>query len=444
MTPRRSASLRLTLLISGGIVVLSLCAMAVQYRVTERALEARQAALLSADLRGLAALYDQRRIISLRQGIDFRVAAQPPGETLYLLEDREGRRLAGDAQGWPDEVQRLGDMFAPEPAQRFEAEGRTWLGVGRELPGGFPFLAARGLSGDADTLTALRRGIAATGAVLAALALVAGWGVSRRVVGRIARVNALADRVAEGELSARLPGPRGDDEFGALEAHVHRMLDRIETLNRATHRLSDAIAHELRTPLNRILQKLGDSGADAAVREEMRAAIRIFDSLLDISAAEAQAGERPGLTPVDLSATVSQVAELYAAVAEDKGLTWHEHIAPGLTVLGDRNLIAQAVSNLLDNAVKFCAPGDAVTVDLVRADGRCILTVRDTGPGLPDELGDLAFARFVRGERDRGVAGHGLGLALVQAIATRHGAKVTRPATERGFAIAIAWPPLDA
>jgi len=102
--------------------------------------------------------------------------------------------------------------------------------------------------------------------------------------------------------------------------------------------------------------------------------------------------------------------------------------------------MAQLVSNLLDNAIKFCAPGDAITTTLAPEGDRHLLAVRDTGPGLPEDINDLAFERFVRGERDRAVAGHGLGLALVQAIATRHGARLTRPQVQKGFAIAIAWP----
>jgi signal transduction histidine kinase len=276
--------------------------------------------------------------------------------------------------------------------------------------------------------------------------MAAGWGVSRAVLGRIGRLNALADEVAEGNLSARLPAPRGQDEFAVLQDHVHNMLDRIEALNRATHRLSDAIAHELRTPLNRIQQRLGtleatDDSADE-IRGEIRSTIRIFDALLDISAAEAARGQRPGLVPVNLSELAEEVFDLYEPLAEDAGLEARTEIAANLWVLGEQSLLAQLLTNLLENAIKYCAPGDTVTVRLHADAGRHILSVVDTGPGIPPEMREQMFDRFTRAERDRGTAGHGLGLALVQAIAARHGAKLVLPEAAKGFAIQVSFPKL--
>lgn len=440
-----SASLRVTLAVAAGIIVLSLGAMAVQYRITARALEARQDGLLAAELDAYAQFYEQRRIPGLREAIDARSAVTPRDQALYLLQDRNGTTLAGNLPDWPQGVRAQGTLFATAPAQDLVLDGTTYRGVARDLPGGFPFLAARSLAPDAATLAQLRGTILRVLVALVALSLVAGWLVARAAVGRIDRLNALADRVAGGELSARLPGPRAADEFGALEGHVHAMLDRIEALNRATHRLSDSIAHELRTPLNRIRQRLSRlTGQDeelAAIDAEMAGAIRIFDSLLDISSAEAAAGTS-GLVPVDFSALAAEVFDLYAPLAEDKGLTATADIAPDCTILGERNLLAQLVSNLLDNAIKFCAPGDSIALSLGPDGPAHRLAISDTGPGVPSEIRDAAFDRFTRAERDRGIAGHGLGLALVQAIATRHGARVTLPDTARGFRIEVSWPAL--
>jgi signal transduction histidine kinase len=225
------------------------------------------------------------------------------------------------------------------------------------------------------------------------------------------------------------------------------MLDRIQNLNRATHRLSDTIAHELRTPLNRMLQKLskieGQEALTSELKAEMRQAIRMFDSLLDISRAEADLGTGGGLVPVDLSAVASEVWELYEPLAEDKGLIAEASVTPGLRVLGDRNLIAQVLSNLIDNAIKYCSAGDRVMLELSEQGDRHLMRVADSGPGLPDDLKAEAFERFTRAERDRGIKGHGLGLALVRAIAARHGARMVMPATEGGFALEIHWPRLQ-
>lgn len=446
-----AATLRLAAVVAVAVTLLSLAGMALQYRLVEARLMDEAGRLLAADLDGFATLYEQRRIIALRQAIEFRAASGASGEMLMLM-NRDGTVLAGTHADWPVAVVPEGAGFGPDGAVRFAAGGQDWLGVGRVLPGGFPLLVARDLGPVLDTLSALRRGIVALGfAMLAAGALV-GWVMAGRVMARIGRVNVLADRVAAGDLSARLPGLRSADEFGQLEAHVHEMLDKIEALNRETHRLSDTIAHELRTPLNRMLQKLGRiEGQDAVtddLRAEMRQTVRVFDALLDISRAEADAvvagGPGGGLRPVDLSALLVELWELYEPLAEDKGLVTQIAVPDGVRVLGDRTLISQMVANLLDNAVKYCHSGDSLTLTLAEVGDRQVMTLADTGPGLPADLRETVFDRFARGERDRALPGHGLGLALVRAIATRHGAKLTLPQREKGFAIEVGWPKVAA
>jgi signal transduction histidine kinase len=434
------------LLVASGIILLSLGAMGLQYRVTAHSLETRQAELLQTDLEAFAALYEQRRIVALREAIEFRVASTPPERVIYLLMDRQ-TKLAGNIDTWPSGLAPAGTLFSTEDAQSFDHAGVPYVGVARELPGGFPFLVARSQADTLATLAELRSLIVWVAAALVAVALVAGWGVSRAVLGRIGRLNALADKVAEGDLAARLPAPRAQDEFAVLQDHVHNMLDRIGALNRATHRLSDAIAHELRTPLNRIQQRLstletGDDRADE-IRAEIRSTIRIFDALLDISAAEAAQGQRPGLVPVNLSELAEEVFDLYEPLAEDAGLIAKSDLAPDLWVLGERSLLAQLLTNLLENAIKYCRAGDHLTLGLHEADGRHVLSVTDTGPGIPPDMREQMFDRFTRAPRDRATAGHGLGLALVQAIAARHGAKLVLPETAKGFAIQISCPKLD-
>ena len=440
------ATLRLAALMALAVTLLSLGAMLLQYRLVETRIMEAQQALLTADLGSFAALYDQRRIIALRQAIEYRAAAAT-GDEMLLLQDRNGTVLAGTLTEWPVGLAPVGAAFAAEDAFEFTTLGKRWLAVARELPGGFPLLVARSLQPVDDTLAALRRGILGLLAASLAAGGLFGWLSARSVMGRIGRINDLADKVAEGELDARLPGERSADEFGLLETHVHSMLDRIQNLNRATHRLSDTIAHELRTPLNRMLQKLskieGQEALTSELKAEMRQAIRMFDSLLDISRAEADQGTGGGLVPVDLSAVAAEVWELYEPLAEDKGLIAEAHVAPGLKVLGDRNLIAQVLSNLIDNAIKYCSAGDRVMLDLSEAGDRHLMRFADTGPGLPDDLKAEAFERFTRAERDRGIKGHGLGLALVRAIAARHGARMAMPETESGFALEIHWPRLQ-
>jgi len=427
-----------------AVTLLSLGAMALQYRLVEGRLHDGQRALLAADMDGFAALYEQRRIIALRQAIEYRTEAGNADEA-FRLADREGRILAGRAPEGLAALAPSGEGLSPIPAAEVDVAGTRWLAVSRVLPGGFVLLAGRSLGPVDATLAAMRRGMAALVAGLLVAGALVGWIAARQVMGRIGRLNALADEVAAGNLEARLAGPRSRDEFGLLESHVHAMLDRIANLNRATHRLSDTIAHEMRTPLNRILTRIGRiEGQEelvASIRAEMRQAIRVFDSLLDISRAEADRGSGGGLVPVDLSRTVAEMWEFYEAAAEEHGLLTEALIEPGATVLGDRNLLAQLIANLLDNAIKYCAAGDGLRVELSAAE-RITLRVVDTGPGLPPGMGEEVFERFTRAERDRAraIRGHGLGLALVRAIALRHGARLSLPQAERGLTVEIAFP----
>lgn len=444
------STLKLAAVMALAISILSLLAMALQYRLVETRLTEATKAALSADLAGYAALYQQRRIIALRQAITDRTST---GGELLLLQDRNGKRLAGTETAWPAQIEARDptatyEDFSAAEAQRFTYNGTPWLGVARTLPGGFPLLVARSLAPVEATLQSLRKGMAALSMVLLAAGAMIGTLAAQSVMARISRINSLADKVATGDLSARLPGPRSADEFGLLETHVHAMLDRIENLNRATHRLSDTIAHELRTPLNRMMQKLGQienqPALAADLKSEMRNAIRVFDSLLDISRAEADQGSGGGLLPVDLSAVTAEVWALYEPLAEDKGLICSLQTEADLQVLGDRNLIAQMLSNLIDNAIKYCTAGDSLSLTLCQTPDHHRLTLSDSGPGLPPDLRDDAFERFTRATRDkaRGIQGHGLGLALVRAIAARHGAKLTLPEVEKGLTVEVLWPKL--
>ncbi|MDQ2065965.1 HAMP domain-containing sensor histidine kinase [Xinfangfangia sp. CPCC 101601] len=439
------ATWRLAAVMALAVAALSLGAMALQYRLVEARLMAAQRSLLAADLDGFAALYAQRRIIALREAIALR--ADLGGGEMTLLLDRQGQVLAGTLPGWPEGLARQGEGFTIDPAQEIEMQGQRWLVVARALPGDFPLLLGRSLQPVDATLAALRQGMLALLVGVLIVAGATGWLAAAWVMRRIGRLNDLADQVAAGALSARLPGPRAMDEFGLLETHVHAMLDRIESLNRATHQLSDSIAHELRTPLNRMLQRLsslqGQEAEVAALKGEMRQTIRMFDALLDISRAEADEGGG-GLLPVNLSQTAVDVWDLYEALAEDKGLIPRANISQGLMVLGDRTLLAQLLANLLDNAIKYCAPGDQLALTVAEEAGQVILRLADTGPGMPQSLRDEAFDRFTRAERDRarGIKGHGLGLALVRAIATRHGARLTLPETARGLVVELAFPTL--
>lgn len=436
-----SAARKLTTGIALAVLAVSVAGLCVQYVMVRRDLEARQHDLVQADMAGFSALYDQRRVPAVRQAIEFHKNAT--GGPMLTLLDRSGDVLAATHGSWPDALPLPDEGVALGPAALVH-DGVAWLGLARTLPGGFPLMVARSSAEMQTTLAAMRRIIAAVVLGVALAALGVGHLASRWILARITRINALADQVAAGDLSARLGGPRAEDEFGLLETHIHAMLDRIEALNRATNHLSDTIAHELRTPLTRIrtrLARLDMASEDTAgVMADIRSTIRLFDSLLEIARAEATVSDPQGARLIDLSALMEEVGDLYAALADETGIAFHSEIAPGATVLGDRNLITQLVSNLLENAIKFTPAGENITLALASGQTRHVLRVADTGPGLPEGFQEVAFDRFTRAASPDEAPGHGIGLALVRAIALRHGAKVSLPVTEKGFCIEIEWP----
>ena len=172
----------------------------------------------------------------------------------------------------------------------------------------------------------------------------------------------------------------------------------------------------------------------------------MFDSLIDISRAEADQRSCGGILPVDLSSVTVEVWDLYEPLAEDKRLRCTLQTTPDLYILSDRNLIAQMLANLIDNAIKYCAAGDTLTLTLTltQTSDHHRLTLSDTGPGLPHEMRDAAFERFTCASRDkdRGIRDHCLGLALVRAIAARHGTMLTLPAVDKGLTVELPWPKL--
>ena len=241
--------------------------------------------------------------------------------------------------------------------------------------------------------------------------------------------------IMRGDLSKRLPVGGSGDEIDRLAENLNAMIARIEALLRGMKEVSDNIAHDLRTPLTRLRNNadtaLRQTGEPAALRETLEKVIgeadglmRIFDALLTI--ARAESGSGPKMETLDISRIAEDVAELYEAAAEERGVAFAFAIEPGLLVRGNRELIAQTLANLLDNGLKYGVPaaaGLAPELRLVlRREGRRVhLSVEDRGPGVPAADRNRVLDRFVRLEASRTLPGSGLGLSLAAAIARLHG-----------------------
>ncbi|MFM8990338.1 MAG: sensor histidine kinase, partial [Alphaproteobacteria bacterium] len=266
-------------------------------------------------------------------------------------------------------------------------------------------------------------------ALTVALSILVGFLARHLLARRLARISGVADRVVLGDLSTRVALTGAGDEFDRLSGDINLMLDRISELMDGVRQVSNAIAHDLRTPLARLRGRLeaalraSDSPerfratAEAAL-QELDQVVRIFEALLRI--AEIEAGHRrAAFAPLDLAVLATDVAELYQPLAEQRGLVLETALAPAACI-GDRTLVAQALANLVDNAIKYTRAGGHVRVATATRGGSVELVVEDDGPGIPEGERDKVVRRFYRLEPSRGSPGSGLGLSLVVSVAKLH------------------------
>jgi signal transduction histidine kinase len=327
-------------------------------------------------------------------------------------------------------------------AQVFRLQGDLRLLVGRDVR---DLEATRGL-----ILDALTWGLALT----AGLALVGGWLMTSRVVRRIEAINQTSRDIMEGDLSRRIPLGGSGDDFDQLADGLNRMLSRIETLMAGVRQVSDNIAHDLRTPLTRLRTKLevlraelesalGDGHPTSAAVEETIAdadvMLTTFNALLRIARIES-GSQRAGFAEVDLAPLAQDVAELYEPVAADKDQTLLVEVPRSALVIGDRDLLFQALGNLVDNAVKYTPEGGRVTLRIRPLADTIAVEVTDSGPGIPPELRGEVFRRFFRADHSRSTPGSGLGLSLVQAVIQLHGASIELGDNGPGLRVTVRVP----
>jgi signal transduction histidine kinase len=330
------------------------------------------------------------------------------------------------------------------------------------LPGGIRVLVGR----DLDERGRMLHIVALAGrwsvAIVIVLGIIGGIFVSRRVLKRVDAMTGTAQTIMAGDLSGRLSVMGSGDEFDRLAHNLNAMLERIESLMRGLKEVTDNIAHDLKTPLTRLRNRceaaLRTANSDVEFRrvledtiEESEGLIRTFDALLMI--ARAESGEvREGMAEFDVAEVARDVGELYEPLAEDKGLTLEVEAKQQAAVKGNRELVSQALANLVDNAIKYAAPCTTESLDavngersgiLVKADteqDRIVLTVSDRGPGIPQDDRSRVVGRFVRLERSRSLPGCGLGLSLVSAVARLHGGELKLEDNAPGLRARISLP----
>lgn len=315
-------------------------------------------------------------------------------------------------------------------------ERRDLAVVSRVLPAGLLLQIARSTDARAVLLAPLRRTMWIAGSTAVLLAAGAGAWLSWRAIRPVRAMAATARRIiATGDLSARVEGTDRGDEVGELVRQFNTLLERNGNLLNAMREALDNVAHDLRTPLTRLrtgaesaLQQSGDPaaarGALTECLEETDRIRRLLDTLLDVSAAESGV-LRLARENVGIDRLFAEVADLYAMVAEEKSIRIHFGQAPGLSVHADPVRLRQVLANLVDNAVKYTPAGGTVSIDAEKRDGRVVISVRDTGPGIPAGEEDKIWRRLYRGDHSRSQRGLGLGLSVVKALVEAHGGWVS-------------------
>jgi signal transduction histidine kinase len=436
----------------GAGLVLAFVAWQVQELVDEET-----ARTIEAEAAGLAEQYGQGGIRQLGIVIDGR--SREPGSSLYLLTDFSGQPLAGNVARLPQGVlDRPGLVETPYETVDQAPGDRRALAKIFLLPGGFRLLVGHDLRDRARIGAVMVRALATSLIFLTALGGLGGLFVARRVLHRIDAMSKSTQAIMAGDMSERLAIIGSGDELDRLALNLNEMLGRIDELMAGLREVSDNIAHDLRTPLTRLrnhaeaaLRLEGDkSDYRAALErtiEESDGLIKVFNALLMIARAEAGT-ERAGMGEFDVGDAVRGVAELYEPVAEEAGVALRVEVAPGLRIVGNRELIGQTIANLLDNALKYGAPAPCsspvsqtdVTLGARRVGEEIELVVADHGPGIASADRARVLGRFVRLEGARSRPGSGLGLSLAAAVARMHGGAVRLEDNAPGLRVVLALP----
>lgn len=410
-------------------------------------------ATIDAEMQGLV---DQSRVSGIdavREIVNLRSKHDPDHLGAYVLASPSGRVLAGNLVAWPDippdangvyrfRLRELGDH--PGPSQEVMARGA-------ELGGGFRLLVGRDIEQKHRTQELIRNAIVMGVGMMLIIGIAGGFAISRWTIGRLELINRTTSAIIAGNLGRRIAMEGGGDEFDELAQNLNAMLERIEKLLAGMREVTDNVAHDLRTPLSRMRSRLEvalmhEVDSDET-RELLEATMRDADGLIAtfnalLSIARAEAGSRTAeWEEIDLTQAVHDVAELYEPLAEEKEIALSIDAREPVLVQGHPQLLAQAIANLVDNAIKYTPQGGKVALSTGNQPQPFVRVV-DNGPGIPPEQRQRALERFVRLQPERTTPGNGLGLSLVSAVASLHGATLELGDAEPGLQVTLRIPAL--
>lgn len=445
----RSAALRFAAIYALLFGVSAVALAVFVWFATGGVLDRETDAAITADVQALSERWQAGGLPALIITIENRLAEDVDDNAIYLVVDPAMHRVVGNLSAWPNNLP-LAQTWAELPITR--AGVRSVARVRRfNLPNGFHLLVGR----DVEARTRLRSLLA--GALVWALGGMIVLGLGGAIVVRglfrraLANVSATTAAISAGDLTKRVHLSGRGDEFDHLSETINEMLERISRLMDGVRQVSNAIAHDLRTPITRARARLEDAALHAASEADLRAALEraiadldgiaaIFQALLRIAEIEAGA-RRSAFAPFDAAPLLADLVDLYGPLAEERGVALTLSVPAALPLFGDRDLIQQAVANLLDNALKFSPKGSSVALLAEVAKDATNLVVADHGPGIPVADRARATERFFRSDAARNTPGAGLGLALVQAVAQLHAGSLELADNAPGIRATLRLPP---
>ncbi len=448
-----STTFRLALIAIGTFGVITAAIFAYVYLSTTSYVRSRSDRAILTEVASLKGAYERGGREGLVALIDAHLADKSFADHVYLLADPHQRVLAGNLRQWPQASTSSSGWIEFRGARTAPASGGQPLlrAVVQTFPNGDRLLAGLDI-GDLDNFTgSIKLAVVSGAALIFALAAMASVLVTRRTVGRIEQINATSRAIMASGLDQRIPLRGSHDEWDRVAENLNQMLDRIQTLMGEVKQVSDNVAHDLRTPLTRMRGRLEKAylGARAADSDQaligdtiadLDAVLRIFASIVRIAQIETLA-RKAGFHTVNLVEIAGEVVELYDAAAEQDNTTLALRGAREVMVTGDRDLIFDAIANLVDNALKHGRAGGKVVVACEIIDGQPAVSVADDGPGIPPCEHEHVFKRFYRLEQSRYTPGNGLGLSLVAAVARLHGAHIEMCDNAPGLKVKLAFAP---
>jgi signal transduction histidine kinase len=434
----RTTPFRLTLLFLALFASAASAFLAYIYVATAGEATRRTDQEIRREMRSLTDVYDRAGVDAVNQSLIERAASERP--FLYLLMTHDEARISGSIEESPI------DEFTGEPAWAtfqvtdYDVQGREVKhparGLQQRLTGGEILFVGADVGEDEAYVGKIVNALWGSVVLVIIVGIAGGVLVSRNVSRSMASLTDVVDRVRNGELGVRANVRGTRDEFDELAQGVNEMLDRLERSMQGHKHAGDAIAHDLRSPLTRLRARLEAAFLDveagkgdpqealAQALTDTDGVLKTFGAVLSIARLQA-AGQAPDPVVFDPAELGADIAELYEPLCEDKDIEFDAEFAKDLTVRGNREFLAQALANILDNAVKYTPAGGAIMLRVRRrSSGEVEFSVTDTGPGVPDEDRERVIQRFVRLENSRNEPGAGLGLSLVAAVAEAHGGRL--------------------